>query len=111
METAAHTCPTGNHQRHHMDINTIIWRHTRATWKERVVEKVQGSDRSGSAVSESIYQTINATIANCQTVKNIQALAGTDVQMLNADITANTKSFYIDTVKLTTRKPVGGTMW
>lgn len=55
METVVHTCPTGNHQRHHMDINTIIWRHARATWKVRKIEKVQGSDRSRSAVSESIY--------------------------------------------------------
>ncbi len=37
---------------------------------------------------------INATTANCQMDKNVQALADTDIQVLNADETANTVCYH-----------------
>lgn len=38
---------------------------------------------------------INATTANCQMDKNVQALAETDIKVLNAEETANTVCYHI----------------
>lgn len=40
----------------YMDINTMIWRHSKVIWKEHEEENEWGSYRSESAISQSVIR-------------------------------------------------------